>query len=178
LYLIVSSSLNPVSRSRVMARAAAFYFRARGLEHRFLDLTDYQLPFCDNSACYEHPDSKTVAAAIEQAAGILIATPIYNYDVSASAKNLIEVTGKCWTEKVVGFLCAAGGSGSYMAPMGLANSLMLDYHTLVLPRFVYANADSFSGERISDLECERRIEALVEQMICLCGAVGGQRDKR
>ena len=77
----------------------------------------------------------------------MIATPIYNYNVSSSAKNLVELTGKAWTDKVVGFLCAAGGRGSYMGCMGLANSLMLDFRSLILPRFVYATGDPFAGEQ-------------------------------
>jgi FMN reductase len=37
--------------------------------------------------------------------------------------------------KVVGFLCAAGGKSSYMSVMRLANSLMLDFRCLIIPHF-------------------------------------------
>ena len=39
---------------------------------------------------------------------IVLATPVYNYHVSAATKNLIELTGSAWEDKLVGFLCAAG----------------------------------------------------------------------
>ena len=41
---------------------------------------------------------------------ILIAAPVYNYDVGAAVKNLIEHTGDAWTDKTVGFMLAAGMS--------------------------------------------------------------------
>lgn len=85
---------------------------------------------------------------IREANGILLATPIYNYDASAAAKNLIELTGKAWENKVVGFACSAGGSGSYMSIMALAGSLMLDFRCTIVPRFVYATSQDFSGENI------------------------------
>ena len=75
---------------------------------------------------------------------ILLATPIYNYDVSAAAKNMVELTGSAWRDKTVGFICAAGGTSSYMSVMGLANSLMLDFRCIILPRFVYATDTSHS----------------------------------
>ena len=55
------------------------------------------------------PGSKKLSATIEGADGILIAAPVYNYDVAAATKNMIELTGSAWEDKIVGFLCAAGG---------------------------------------------------------------------
>ena len=120
---------------------------------------------CDGGSCYSHPDSAKVIEAVKAANGVLLAGPIYNYDFGAAAKNLIELTGKAWTEKVVGFLCAAGGQGSFMAPMPFANSLMLDFRSLILPRFVYATGEVFAGDQIADMDCENRIEELTIQLI-------------
>ena len=95
----------------------------------------------------------------------MLSVPIYNYDANAAAKNLIELTGKSWEDKVVGFLCAAGGHSSYMSIMSLANSLMLDFRCIVLPRFVYATGESFEGENLTDPEIEKRIQELTSQLI-------------
>ena len=46
------------------------------------------------------------------------------------------MAGRAFTGKPVGFVCAAGGRSSYMAVLGLANSLMLDFRCLIVPRFV------------------------------------------
>jgi FMN reductase len=100
-----------------------------------------------------------------------MAVPIYNYDVNAAAKNLVELTGRSWTDKVVGFLCAAGGRSSYMAVMGVANSLMLDFRCLIIPRFVYADGSAFAGDGISDEKVQERVQELAETAIKLTGTV-------
>lgn len=48
---------------------------------------------------------------------VLLAVPIYNYDGNAAAKDLIELTGGTWEDKIAGFACAAGGASSYMSIM-------------------------------------------------------------
>ena len=134
-------------------------------EVSFLDLSGIDLPICDGGLVYGNPQVQEVAAMVEAADGILMASPIYNYDLNASAKNLIELTGKAWTEKVAGFLLAAGGQGSYMAVMGLANSLMLDFRTMVIPRFVYAIGADFQGEEIADVALGERVDGLASELL-------------
>ncbi len=165
MIVVFSTSLNRDSRSRVLAQRALNELKGRDVECQWIDLSQLPLPPCDAGECYEHPNVVQAAAAIQQADGVLVAGPIYNYDFGSPTKNLIELTGKAWTDKVVGFLCAAGGQGSYMAPMQLANSLMLDFRSLILPRFVYATGDAFQGNEISDVTIENRVVQLVEQML-------------
>jgi FMN reductase len=165
-YLIVSCSLNPDSNSRKMARAAFDLLNEKG-GAEWLDLRDYELPICDGGAAYSHSNVEIVAQKIRDAKCVLMAVPIYNFDVNAAAKNLIELTGRAWTEKVVGFLCAAGGKSSYMSVMGVANSLMLDFRSLIIPRFVYADGSSFDNESVSDALVKTRIEELVDTAITL-----------
>ncbi len=124
-------------------------YEARALPIKLIDLREYVLPLCDGEGAYEHPHVTTLSALIEAARVIVVATPIYNYDANATAKNLVELTGSAWENKTVGFLCAAGGASSYMSIMGLANSLMLDFRCLIIPRFVYAKGEDFTARRSS-----------------------------
>ncbi len=172
-YLVVSSSLNPDSRSRILAKAAMKSLEEREAAVRFLDLSEYDLPVCDGGLVYGNSQVQEVARMVEQADGILMASPIYNYDLNASAKNLVELTGKAWMSKVAGFLVAAGGQGSYMAVMGLANSLMLDFRTFVIPRFVYATGADFQGKAIADAELTERVEGLAAELIRVTSALRG-----
>ena len=66
---------------------------------------------------------------------------------------MIELTGSAWEDKIVGFLCAAGGMGSYMSVMAYANSLMLDFRCVIIPRFVFATGEGFDGDNIIDQSC-------------------------
>lgn len=155
--LIVSSSLNSDSNSRLLAREAERALRAAGHAVTFLDLRELPLPLCDGEKAYADPNVLRADRLIAGADGILVATPIYNYDASAAAKNFVELTGKAWTNKVVGFLCSAGGQGSYMSIMGFANSLMLDFRCVIVPRFVYATGGAFAGETIADATIAARV---------------------
>lgn len=172
-YLTISCSLHPESRSRVLARAAFQRFQSLGVDAAFVDLRDLALPQCDGNDCYTHPAVVTLTERIAAANAILLAVPIYNYDVGATAKNLIELTGDAWTGKVVGFACSAGGDGSYMGVMGLANSLMLDFRAVIVPRFVYTDSEAFDGDAISAIAIRKRVDDLAETLVRFGSALRG-----
>src|SRR5262245_61062542 len=109
-----------------MAEEIVRDYAGLGAAATLLDLRDYPLPLCDAESAYDDPNVGPLTETIRAARVVIIATPVYNYDANAAAKNLVELTGEAWEDKVVGFLCAAGGQSSYMSVLGLANSLMLD----------------------------------------------------
>lgn len=165
MILVISCSLNPESRSRLLAQAAREMFADRKEEVDFVDLQDVPLPFCDGNLAYGDANAVRLVERGEAADAVLVATPVYNYSVSATTKNLVELAGRAWTGKPVGMLLAAGGVGSYMSGMGLANSLMLDFHCLVIPRFVYADPRAFADRQIDDPEVIGRIDELVTELL-------------
>jgi len=160
-FLIISCSLNPASVSRRLCKSA-FDEMLKTKDAEFIDLAELNLPICDGSSAYGHPAVAPLSNKIRSAKCVLLGIPVYNYAASASAKNMIELTGRAWLDKVVGFVCAAGGKMSYMSVMGLANSLMLDFRCLIIPRFVYAHGESLDQEGKHVPEIQRRIEELAE----------------
>jgi FMN reductase len=156
-YLVISTSLRPGSNSRLLGQ-----FLAEELGGEHLDLREFPLPMCDGEAAYGDPNVGKLSAKIAAARVVLLSVPIYNYDGNAAAKNLIELTGKAWEDKIVGFACAAGGESSYMSIMGLANDLMLDFRCVILPRFVYATGDDFDGGQITSPEIKQRLKQLAD----------------
>ena len=158
--LILCTSLNPSSKSRLLAEAASAALTTEGVEHTTLDLRDLPLPLCDGGAAYGHPNTAKAGEIIKAADGIIIASPIYNFDVNAALKNLIELTGKgAWANKTVAFLNSAGGHSSYMSVMAVANSLMLDFRCVIVPRFVYATPADFDDTGISNDGVRDRVAA-------------------
>ncbi|MEC7641520.1 MAG: NADPH-dependent FMN reductase [Nitrospinota bacterium] len=166
-FLIIATSLNPQSRSRIMAKEAQNALKEQDEDVVFVDLFKCPLPICDGQSVYETPEVQNFSETVRNAQGILLAVPIYNYDANAAAKNLVELTGDAWKEKVVGFICAAGGNSSYMSVMGLANSLMLDFRCLILPRFVYATGKSFKEGALIDGEVKNRLAELAKGIVWL-----------
>jgi FMN reductase len=49
-----------------------------------------------------------------------------------------------------------------MSIMGLANSLMLDFRCLIIPRFVYAKSEDFTAQKEPTPDLVARIQALAE----------------
>jgi NAD(P)H-dependent FMN reductase len=169
-YLVISSSLNPSSNSRLLALKAYDLLSKHGATE-IIDLRNYPLPLCDGESAYADPNVEKLTTKIASAKLILLAVPIYNYSFSAAAKNLLELTGQAWNEKTVGFLCAAGGKSSYMSIIGFANSLMFDFRCLINPRFVYADGTSFKNDVLYDAEITNRIEELVSSSVLLAQCV-------
>ncbi|PZR73722.1 MAG: flavoprotein [Chthoniobacterales bacterium] len=172
-YLVVSTSGNPDSNSRRMGRIAFDYLQKAKVPCEFLDISELGLPLCDADTCYTQPAAQQLNKAVEAADGILIATPVYNYDVSAATKNMVELTGTSWEDKVVGFLCAAGGMNSYMSVMAFANSLMLDFRSVIIPRFVYATGGAFEGDDLKDDKIAQRINEVAAELIRFTQALRG-----
>ncbi len=164
-FLVISCSLNPDSRSRVLARAALARLETAGVDAEFIDLQEHPLPLCDGSAAYGDPLVSELSRRIADAEGVIVTTPVYNFDVNAAAKNLVELTGNAWREKVVGFMCSSGSGISFMSVMGLANSLMLDFRSIIVPRFVYATEADIVGDRIVDPRLHERIEEVTTTLV-------------
>ncbi|MBX9724077.1 MAG: NAD(P)H-dependent oxidoreductase [Candidatus Obscuribacterales bacterium] len=168
--IVVSTSLNPQSKSSLLARETHKILSSKE-ETDWIDLREFELPQCDGDKAYAHPNVHIVSKKLEKASCIFMAVAIYNYDCGASAKNLVELTGGAWEDKTVAFLCAAGGKSSYMSIMSLANSLMLDFRSVIVPRFVYTDGSAFHNGKISDPDIIGRIEQLVNSALRLESAM-------
>lgn len=168
MIVIVSCSLSTASKSRALARLIHDSFANESHPCTFIDLADYNLPLCDADKAYRHPDVKKLAKILEKASAIIMALPIYNYSISAATKNFIELVGASFENKIVGFVCAAGGQKSYMSILHLANSLLLDFRCLIVPKFVYVDSSSFSSEgKLENEEITSRLHELYATIVRL-----------
>lgn len=163
---IIATSLAGDSRSQLLAREAARRLELAGTAHTLVDLRESVLPFAGSGASWGDLTTKRLREKLAATTHLLFAVPIYNYDVNAAAKNFVELMGKeLFTGKAVGFLCSAGGQGSYMSVLGFANSLMLDFRCWIAPRFVYVTQDFTDADgNVSDPEIDRRIDALLADL--------------
>ena len=166
-YLVISTSLREGSRSRIMAKALSKNLN----EVEFFDLQKNPLPMCDGDKCYDLPEVIEFRKKIENAKGIIMAIPIYNYNVSSGAKNIIELGGRMLYDKVFGFICAAGGKSSYMSVMSFASSLMIDYRCFIIPKFVYALKSDFNENEITNPDIKERIDELGNDLIRISEAL-------
>ncbi len=161
---ILATSLRDNSNSQKLARIFKTLAENQSIETQLLDIRDLNLPLAGTPGCWESSNINALRDSIESASHIIFAVPIYCYDVNAAAKNIIELVGKSFTQKVVGFICAAGGSNSYMSVMGMANHLMLDFRSIIVPRFVYTDYSSWDESGQVNNDIKERLECLLTEL--------------
>jgi NAD(P)H-dependent FMN reductase len=145
---ILNSNLAPGGKSASLVEALAMLLTAEGHEPMAYHLSDLSLPPCDGYLCYKDENTIALTAELAGAEAIILVSPIYNYDLNAAAKNLIELTGFSWKGKAVGLVCTAGADRSYLSPVSFMNSLSIDYRCLVSPRFVYVTRSDFAEDNL------------------------------
>jgi hypothetical protein len=57
--------------------------------------------------------------------------------------------------------------------MAYANSLMLDFRCVIIPRFAYATGDLFDDEKLSDKKIISRIEQVAAELVRFTAALRG-----
>lgn len=163
--LILACSLDARSRSYLLAVEAHKQLAARSVNVRLTDLRELQIPLAPGYNTEPGEGVARLRAEIGEASHLIFAVPVYNWDVNAAAKNVVEwMSDSELAGKTVAFLCAAGGSSSYMSVMAFANSLMLDFRCWIVPRFVYAVGSDFSEDAVSNPQIVERIERMVGEM--------------
>ena len=166
--VIIATSLNPQSRSRVTARYAHGLLTAKKIEADLVDVRDLgDLPLTGSPLAWAaHPELDALKEKLRAATHVLFALPVYNFSVSGVSKNLIELmSANELGGKTVGLMCAAGGPRSYMSVLPFANALMLDFRCWIVPRFVYATRDEVVENEVVSDELRLRIEQLTMEML-------------
>jgi len=160
---IIATSLNEKSKSQALARIFEGKIEEEEIEVDLFDLRELQLPLCGSASSWESANTKLIAKSVAKSTHVVFSVPIYCYDVNAAAKNVIELIGSEFTKKVVSFICSAGGSMSYMSVMGFANHLMLDFRSVIVPRFLYVSPDDWKKDELSEATL-KRVDLLLEDM--------------
>ena len=149
--LIFASSYNENSKVDAVAKHLVTLNYQYDLNSDYINIGKLNLPICDGYLCYKNQNVIELQNTVKEAHSVIFCSPIYNYDVNAITKNLIELCGQQLHNKVIGIAVVAGGEKSYMSPMSFINSLMLDFRCIVVPRFVYVTGSAFNKN--NDITC-------------------------
>lgn len=161
---IIATSLNPHSKSQILARQMEAHLVSDGFQAELFDLRDLDIGMAGPKENWGNQDIARIAESVKQASHVVFAVPIYCYDVNSAAKNIIELMGRSFTNKVISFLCAAGGGNSYMSVMSFANHLMLDFRSVIVPRFLYTQDSDWTEEGTLHESIQERFELLIGDM--------------
>ncbi len=160
---IIATSLSEDSKSQRIAKLVESELTDQGVTCELFDLRESDLPMAGSSSSWGSPDANRLSESVESSSHVLFAVPIYCYDVNAAAKNVIELIGRSFTKKIVSFACSAGGVSSYMSVMAMANHLMLDFRSVIVPRFLYVDPAGWEGDKVTS-DIMDRMKLLIQDM--------------
>ena len=70
MFLVISTSLSPKSRSKLLARQIVDLLDQGDHPVEFIDLSEFKLPRCDADACYADPAVQEIQSKVKSAKGI------------------------------------------------------------------------------------------------------------
>ncbi|MBT3341955.1 MAG: NAD(P)H-dependent oxidoreductase [Gemmatimonadetes bacterium] len=106
--------------------------------------------------------AEDLTQTLSAADGVILVFPVYNFNMNATLKAVIEHGGPAMEGKVVGLMASAGGRFGYMSFVSVIQGLLFDQRCWIVPRQVYALAEDFSEGRLSNADVLRRVRELVE----------------
>ena len=153
--LIVSSSNNPLSRSKIAAQQALEWFQQNQVDSQLIQLSEFPLPPFGSQETLETEGFKKLYELTNQATSLIFASPIYNWSICAELKKYVEHIGStppdgsrrgAFFDKIITFVMAAGLPHSYMAMGPIALSMMLDFKCIINPYQTYLSNEHWTKE--------------------------------
>ena len=154
---VVDAGAAPSSLTSVLCRSMGQALRRRGARALMLEAQPGAiLPFGEGNS----DGAERMRDGLAEADGVVLCFPVYNFNMNATLKALIEHCGPAMAGKVVGLMATAGGRFGYMSVLSVVQSLMFDLRAWIVPRQVYALTDDFDGESIGSEEVRQRVDQL------------------
>ena len=163
MYLTISTSTNPNSRSFRLAKLASDTLSELVSDVKLVDMTDYDLPL-DNGSTSKDPSVGEICDFIGKAEGIILVVPIYRGGVSIATRNLVQLCGTNWQRKVIGLVSVAGEAISHAVAVDFAAGLMLEHRNFIVPDFVFVESKSLSG-KLTGSKVDQKIQKMVRCLV-------------
>jgi NAD(P)H-dependent FMN reductase len=144
--------------------------KARNIRVSFIDLKDVRLPLYSPDSEVVHPEADFVINSVQQAEGLIFATPEYHGSISGSLKNALDYLDNCHVAgKPVLPVSSAGGRLGISSLIHL-QCIIRNLHGIVCPEWISIG----DGQPVFDrngapqnMEVMKRIDQAVEQFIGL-----------
>lgn len=165
----IGGSLREDSYSQLALKLAAQRMEALGAEVEILDLREMQLPFCNGEDDYpDYPDVEKLRNAVQQADGLILATPEYHGSVSGVIKNALDLMSfDQLSDKVTGLISVLGGQSNSNALNDL-RVIMRWVHAWVIPEQIAIGQawKAFSNDgKIVDEKLSQRFDEFAQSLV-------------
>lgn len=175
---VVLGSTTPPGRLHRAVEGAIERAAERGTSADLVDLGTLNLGFADGTPL-EQTDDDTAAAveALDSAAALVLATPVYRGSLTGSLKNLLDLTPVPVLQgKVVGLVAMGASDHHYLGPERHLRDVLAFFGAVVMPVAVYLNGGDFEdgqpGERAASA-LDELFAATAEVSAALAGTKAG-----
>ncbi len=157
--VVLNAGLSPTGLTQILTQEALDRIGHHGGAGEHLDVQiDRVLPYGEPGS----DGAERIRDGLNRAEGIIICFPVYNFNMNATLKSVLEHCGPAMTGKVVGIMATAGGRFGYMSVLSLVQSLMFDLRAWVVPRQVYAVSEDFADNQILSEDIRHRVDQLAQ----------------
>ena len=165
----IGGSLRPNSSSYQALAVAIQRVQALGADTQVLDLRQMQLPFCNGDKEYpDYPDVMRLQEAVQEADGLILATPEYHGSVSGVLKNALDLMSfDQLSGKVTGLISVLGGQSNSNALNDL-RVIMRWVHGWVIPEQVAIGQSwkAFDKDgKLLDEQLSQRFDKFAESLV-------------
>jgi FMN reductase len=132
----ICGSLREDSHTREAIRIALDGAAELGAKTQLIDLTEYELPFCDgrNDQSTYPPDVHRLRSEVKAADGLILGTPEYHGSLSGALKNALDLMGFDEFEgKMIGLVGVAGGGAGAYNSLNTLRTIGRSLHAWVIP---------------------------------------------
>jgi FMN reductase len=165
----IGGSLRPDSYSQLALELAMQRVEAIGASTEILDLRTMNLPFCNGGSEYPgYPDVDRLRQTVQQANGLILATPEYHGSMSGVMKNALDLMSfDQLSGKVVGLISVLGGQPNSNA----LNDLRLIarwVHAWVIPEQIAIGQawQAFSKDgKLTDEKLSQRFDQFAQSLV-------------
>lgn len=163
----ICGSLRPGSHTHQALALALRGAEEAGAEALLIDLSTYQLPFCDGGD--EVPaEVQRLRDDVKRAQGIIWATPEYHGGYSGVLKNALDLMGFDEIEgKMIGLVSVSGGATGGMPALNTLRSVGRALHAWVVPEQVgvsHVHKAFDEAGKCKDPDLEKRLKDVGRQV--------------
>ncbi|MBD0269025.1 MAG: NAD(P)H-dependent oxidoreductase [Cyanobacteria bacterium Co-bin8] len=164
----ISGSLREGSYSYLALQEVSRRLAALGAEVEVLDLRQLNLPFCNGEKEYpDHPDVALLRSRVQEASGLILATPEYHGSASGVLKNALDLMSfDQLSGKTTGLISVLGGQSNSNALNDL-RIIMRWVHAWVIPEQVAIGQawNAFDSEgKLKDPKLAERFDRFAESL--------------
>jgi len=174
IVIVIGQATSP-GRLANACRVLEETIQAAGSTIDTVDLSSTRLEICDGRGVEQY-DATTQAAitTISQAAGVVIASPVYRASYPGVLKNLLDLLPvEALRDRPVGIVAMGASDHHYLAVDGHLRMVLAWFGAFTLPTSLYLTNRDFDADRQPTVEAQEELRALAQSVYVLAERTTG-----